>query len=88
MIIPPKALFCLNVNTTLNKWKVTAKWKATENKKEFSSTYLKFVGVVEEKRERKKVQHFRSLSATVYTKLVFFFCVNLARNPLKVSFFF
>ena len=55
MIIPPKALFCLNVNTTLNKWKVTAKWKATENKKEFSSTYLEFVGVVEEKRERKEV---------------------------------
>ena len=55
MIIPPKALFCLNANTTFNKWKATAKWKVTENKKEFSLTYLELVGVVEEKREKKKV---------------------------------
>ena len=40
MIIPSNALFCLNVNTTLNKWKATVKWKITENKKEFSLTYL------------------------------------------------
>ena len=80
MIIPPKALFCLNAKTTLKKWKATAK------KKEFSLTYLQLVGVVKEKREMKKVQHFRSLSTTVYTKLVFF-CES-SKKSIKGKFFF
>ena len=80
MIIPPKVLFCLNAKTTLNKWKATTK------KKEFSLTYLYFVGVVEEKKEKGK----KSSTSGHYLKLFtqsLFFCVNLARNPLKVSFF-
>ena len=56
MIIPPKTLFCLNVKTTLNKWKAIAKWKVTAKWKEFSLTYLQLVsGVVEEKRKRGKM---------------------------------
>ena len=85
MIIPPNALFCLNANTTLNKWKATAKWKAIENKKESFLTYMELVGVVEEKRERKKVQHFRSLSATVYKKFVFL-CES-SKKSIKGKFF-
>ena len=55
MIIPPKALFCLNTKITLNKWKAIAKWKVTGKKKEFFSlTYLQLVGVVEEKKRKEK----------------------------------
>ena len=55
MIIPPNALFCLNVKTTLNKWKAITKWKVTAKWKEFSLTYLQLIGgVVEEKREKGK----------------------------------
>ena len=57
-----------------------------QKKKEFSLTYLELVGVVEEKRERKKVQHFRSLSATLYTKLAFFLCES-SKKSIKGHFF-
>ena len=45
MIIPPKALFCLNVNTTLNKWsEKQGKWKATESEKEFILPFFNLPG--------------------------------------------
>ena len=59
-----------------------------QKKKEFSLTYQELVGVVEEKRERKKVQHFRSLFATVYTKLAFFFLCESSKKSIKGQFFF
>ena len=86
MIIPPKILFCLNVKTTLNKWKVIAEWKATTKKKEFSLTYLQFIRVVEDKREKGKRFNTSGHNLKPFTQSLFF-CVNLARNTLKVSFF-
>ena len=45
MIIPPKALFCLNANTTLNKWsEKQGKWKATESEKEFILPFFNLPG--------------------------------------------
>ena len=52
----------------------------------FSLTYLQLVDVVEEKKERKKVQHFKSLSATVYTNLVFL-CES-SKKSIKGKIFF
>ena len=53
MIIPPKAIFCLNAKTTLNKSKAT--------KKKSSLTKLELEGIEEGKRQRgKKIQHFNS----------------------------
>ena len=49
MIIPQKALFCLNTKITLNKWKATVK-----KKEFFSLTYLQCVGVVEKKKGKEK----------------------------------
>ena len=49
--ILPKALFCLNAKTTLNKWKATVKKK---KKKKCSLTQLQLVGIKEEKMERGK----------------------------------
>ena len=82
MIIPTKALFCLNTKITLNKWKATGK-----KKEFFSLTYLQLVGVVEAKRERGKRSSTSGHDLKLFTQSLFF-CVNLAKNPLKVSFFF
>ena len=88
MIIPSNALFCLNTKITLNKWKVIAKWKAIGKKKEFFSlTYLQLVGVVKEKKRKWKRSNTSGHYLQPFTQCLFF-CVNLARNPLKVSFYF
>ena len=88
MIIPPNVLFCLNVKTILNKWKAITKWKVIAKWKEFSLTYLQLVGgVVEEKGKEEKCPAIQVMICNRLHKTCVF-CVNLARNPLKVRFFF
>ena len=79
MIIPPKAIFCLNAKTTLNKSK--------ETKKKSSLTKLELEGIEEGKRQRgKKIQHFNSWSETVSIKFVFL--CELIKKSIKGNNFF
>ena len=84
MIIPQKALFCLNTKITLNKWKATAKWKATVKKKEFF--FFNLPAMCRCYREKKGKEKGPALQVIICNRLhkACFFCVNLARNPLKI----
>ena len=81
MIILPKALFCLNAKTTLNKWKATVKKK---KKKKCSLTQLQFVGIKEEKMERGKSSNTSGHDLKPSPQSLFF-CVNQTRCKMIIG---